>query len=51
METSATSRDRPSSRPPADEPWRDPEQQPYIAIEKVTKKFGDNVLFEDFNLH
>ena len=51
METSATSRDRPSSRPPADEPWRDPEQQPYIAIEKVTKKFGDFVAVNGVDLN
>ena len=32
------------------EPWKDPQAQPYIRIEKVTKKFGDFVAVNDVSL-
>jgi putrescine transport system ATP-binding protein len=32
------------------EPWRDPQAQPYIRIEKVTKKFGEFVAVSDVSL-
>jgi putrescine transport system ATP-binding protein len=33
------------------EPWKDPRSQPYIRIEKVTKKFGDFVAVNDVSLN
>jgi len=32
------------------EPWKDPAAEPYIRIEKVTKKFGDFVAVDDVSL-
>jgi putrescine transport system ATP-binding protein len=32
------------------EPWNDPEAQPYVRIERVTKKFGDFVAVDDVSL-
>jgi putrescine transport system ATP-binding protein len=32
------------------EPWKDPAVEPYIRIEKVTKKFGDFVAVDDVSL-
>ncbi len=32
------------------EPWRDPDQKPYVRIEKVTKKFGDFTAVDDVSL-
>jgi putrescine transport system ATP-binding protein len=32
------------------EPWKDPSAEPYIRIEKVTKKFGDFVAVDDVSL-
>ena len=29
------------------EPWQDPKEQPYVRIEKVTKKFGDFTAVDD----
>ncbi len=39
---------RPEQR---DAPWLDPKAQPYIRIEKVTKKFGDFVAVDDVSLN
>src|SRR5215472_4313123 len=33
------------------EPWKDPKAQPYIRIEKVTKKFGEFVAVSDVSLN
>jgi putrescine transport system ATP-binding protein len=33
------------------EPWRDPQAQPYIRIEKVTKKFGEFVAVSEVSLN
>jgi len=33
------------------EPWKDPRAEPYIRIEKVTKKFGDFVAVNDVSLN
>ena len=32
------------------EPWQDPKEQPYVRIEKVTKKFGDFTAVDDVSL-
>jgi putrescine transport system ATP-binding protein len=32
------------------QPWTDPDAQPYVRIEKVTKKFGDFVAVDDVSL-
>src|ERR1041384_3705517 len=32
------------------EPWKDPQAQPYIRIENVTKKFGEFVAVSDVSL-
>ena len=32
------------------EPWKDPDAQPYVRIEKITKKFGDFVAVDDVSL-
>src|SRR5688572_1262226 len=32
------------------EPWKDPGAQPYVRLEKLTKKFGDFVAVDDVNL-
>jgi putrescine transport system ATP-binding protein len=32
------------------EPWKDPDAQPYVRIERVTKKFGDFVAVDDVTL-
>jgi putrescine transport system ATP-binding protein len=32
------------------EPWKDPDAQPYVRIERVTKKFGDFVAVDDVSL-
>ena len=32
------------------EPWNDPDAQPYVRIERVTKKFGDFVAVDDVTL-
>src|SRR5512139_2109196 len=32
------------------EPWNDPDAQPYVRIERVTKKFGDFVAVDDVSL-
>jgi putrescine transport system ATP-binding protein len=32
------------------EPWNDPDAQPYVRIEKVTKKFGDFIAVDDVSL-
>ncbi len=32
------------------EPWTDPEAQPYVRIDRVTKKFGDFVAVDDVSL-
>src|SRR3569832_1279003 len=32
------------------EPWKDPQAQPYIRVENVTKKFGDFVAVNDVSL-
>jgi putrescine transport system ATP-binding protein len=32
------------------EPWKDPAAEPYIRVEKVTKKFGDFVAVDDVSL-
>ncbi|KPF86276.1 ABC transporter ATP-binding protein [alpha proteobacterium AAP38] len=32
------------------EPWRDPNEKPYVRIEKVTKKFGDFTAVDDVSL-
>jgi putrescine transport system ATP-binding protein len=32
-------------------PWKDPEQQPYIRIEKLTKKFGEFVAVNSVSLN
>ena len=32
------------------EPWQDPKEQPYLRIEKVTKKFGDFTAVDDVSL-
>ncbi|MQP65147.1 polyamine ABC transporter ATP-binding protein [Niveispirillum sp. SYP-B3756] len=32
------------------EPWRDPDEKPYVRIEKVTKKFGDFTAVDDVSL-
>jgi putrescine transport system ATP-binding protein len=32
------------------EPWKDPKAQPYIRVEKVTKKFGEFVAVNDVSL-
>ena len=32
------------------EPWRDPDAQPFIRIERVTKRFGDQVAVDDVSL-
>ena len=32
------------------EPWNDPEAQPYVRIDRVTKKFGDFVAVDDVSL-
>jgi putrescine transport system ATP-binding protein len=33
------------------EPWRDPDEEPYVRIERVSKKFGDFVAVWDLDLH
>jgi putrescine transport system ATP-binding protein len=33
------------------EPWTDPDAQPYVRIERVTKKFGDFVAVDDVSLN
>ena len=33
------------------EPWNDPDAQPYVRIERVTKKFGDFVAVDDVSFH
>ena len=35
---------------PGKEPWRDPAVEPYIRIDKVTKKFGDFVAVDEVSL-
>ena len=42
-----------SARDPklAFEPWNDPDAQPYVRIERVTKKFGDFVAVDDVSLN
>jgi len=32
------------------EPWNDPEAQPYVRIDRVTKKFGDFIAVDDVSL-
>ena len=32
------------------EPWKDPAVEPYIRIEKVTKKFGEFIAVDDVSL-
>jgi len=32
------------------EPWNDPDAQPYVRIERVTKKFGDFIAVDDVSL-
>jgi len=32
------------------EPWKDPDAQPYVRIDRVTKKFGDFVAVDDVSL-
>src|SRR5919107_4040514 len=32
------------------EPWQDPKEQPYVRIERVTKKFGDFTAVDDVSL-
>src|SRR5688572_20588175 len=33
------------------EPWQDPGAQPYVRLEKLTKKFGDFVAVDDVTLN
>ena len=33
------------------QPWTDPDAEPYVRIEKVTKKFGDFVAVDDVSLN
>ncbi|WP_207481541.1 ABC transporter ATP-binding protein [Arenibaculum pallidiluteum] len=33
------------------DPWQDPKEEPYVRIEKVTKKFGDFVAVDDVSLN
>ena len=33
------------------EPWKDPGAQPYVRLEKLTKKFGDFVAVDDVTLN
>ena len=33
------------------EPWKDPGAQPYVRLEKLTKKFGDFVAVDDVSLN
>jgi putrescine transport system ATP-binding protein len=40
----------PSSAPAVFEPWLDPNETPYVRIERVHKKFGDFVAVYDFTL-
>ena len=35
----------------SDEPWRDPNAQPYISIRNVSKRFGDFVAVNDVSLN
>src|SRR5258707_2939054 len=37
-------------RKPIVEPWRDPDAEPYIKVERVTKRFGDFVAVNDVSL-
>ncbi|MBI1206687.1 MAG: polyamine ABC transporter ATP-binding protein [Azospirillum sp.] len=39
-----------SRKPTPAEPWRDPDQTPYVRLEQVTKKFGDFVAVDDVSL-
>ena len=32
------------------EPWKDPDAQPYVRIDRVTKKFGDFIAVDDVSL-
>jgi putrescine transport system ATP-binding protein len=41
---------RPGARPGTAEPWRDPEAEPYLRIEKVTKRFGAFVALDAVSL-
>src|SRR4026209_1025642 len=41
-----------SARPnQKNEPWKDPGTQPYVRLEKLTKKFGDFVAVDDVSLN
>src|SRR6266404_9798197 len=37
-------------RKPIVEPWRDPDAEPYIKVERVTKRFGDFVAVNDVSV-
>jgi putrescine transport system ATP-binding protein len=41
---------RPGARPGTAEPWRDPDAEPYLRIEKVTKRFGAFVALDAVSL-
>ncbi|AWK85397.1 ABC transporter ATP-binding protein [Azospirillum thermophilum] len=41
---------QPIRKPVRLDPWRDPEQTPYVRIEKVTKRFGDFVAVDEVSL-
>ncbi len=39
-----------AERPGAAEPWRDPNAEPFLRIEKLTKRFGDFVALDEVSL-
>jgi putrescine transport system ATP-binding protein len=39
-----------AARPGAPEPWRDPAAEPFLRIEKLTKRFGDFVALDEVGL-
>jgi putrescine transport system ATP-binding protein len=39
-----------AERPGAAEPWRDPSAEPFLRIEKLTKRFGDFVALDEVSL-
>ena len=38
------------TRPGAQEPWRDPDAEPFLRIEGLTHRFGDHVVLDDISL-
>ena len=41
---------KPKQQQAAVQPWRNPDEKPYVRIEKVTKKFGDFTAVDDVSL-